>query len=101
MTLDGTLEYIGVIAIRRGELARLRLVALAELRIAQGRWVVAAEWLGFVAEHEVYPSSRMTAAQRLLDRLRDQVSPEELTAAVAHGRDLILEEIVNDLLPTL
>ncbi len=82
------------------------LLFLSELRIAQGQTMTAAEWLGFVLSHQtlLWPDHRRIIrfyAERLLDDLSDQVPPEELAAAVERGKELILEDVINDLQPTL
>ena len=127
----GALAGLGVVSTRRGNLPVAEgllsealqvarrvdsltiqvevLLGQAELRIAQGRAVDAAQWMSFVLHLQatgivafrwLLPIQRVKA-QRVLDGLRDRISPEELAVAMERGKELTLDDIVNDLLPGL
>ena len=114
---------LGVVAIRRGRLAEAErlltdalriargtknlnfitavLVGLAELKIAQGHEAVAAEGLAFILQQFRTFRFDWIDAQRSLDGLGDRLPPEELAAAVERGKELSLEDVINELLPTV
>ncbi len=115
------LARLGAVAIRRGKLAEAEgllaealgiargfvnprsilevLVALAELRIVQGRAAIAAEWLNFALHHTATNRFEQDEAQRLLDGLRNQLPPDEFAAAAERGKNLSLEEMIDELPP--
>ncbi len=59
------------------------------------------EWLSFIIDHPAADNFGRAEAQRLLDDVRNQVPAEEFSAAVERGKELTLEDVINDLLPEL
>jgi hypothetical protein len=74
------------------------LVGFARLKALAGEPARAAEWLGLVLEH---PSNDVDGRQRagaLLTTLREALPADELEAALARGKALQLQPIVDALM---
>ena len=83
-------------------LANLAMVqSLGELRIAEGELEAGAVWLSSVVHHAASGSRAGAECRRLLEDLRDQLSPGELAAAVSRGKGMTMDDVLNELPPTL
>ncbi len=95
-------EALGIARGMENQLSTLGvLVSVAGLRIAQGHVAATVEWLSFIIDHPAADNFGRAEAQRLLDDVRNQVPAEEFSAAVERGKELTLEDVINDLLPEL
>jgi len=63
-----------------------------------GEPVRAAEWLGLVLAHPSFDVDAKQRADALLATLRETLSAEELEAALARGKALDLQAVVDELL---
>ena len=74
------------------------LVVLGELLCGLGKGVQAAELLFMVKDGSYVEKRDRDQAERQLERLREQLPPEELAAAQGRAKSVKLEEVVQDLL---
>lgn len=74
------------------------LIAIAELRAAQGRVERATSLASLVLHHRNSEKRDKVDAERLLATLSEQLTAEQLEGAVRHGRELQLTEVVKEIL---
>ena len=74
------------------------LVGFAGLKARSGEPVRAAEWLGLVLAHPSFDVDAEQRADALLATLRETLPAEELEVALARGRALQLQPVVDELL---
>lgn len=70
------------------------LVRLAEVQAGQGHVEQAVGVLSFTLHHPAIDQDEKDYTQLQLDKLRDQLSTEEMDEAIEHGKTMKLEEVV-------
>lgn len=71
------------------------LVGRAEVRARQGNTMGAAEWIGLVLGHEACDDTVAAEANEVLALLRKRLPPHRLDAAMARGRSLALDAVLE------
>ena len=74
------------------------LVGFARLKALTGEPVGAAEWLGLIMAHPSFDTDAQQRAEALLTTLREALPADELEAALARGKALQLQAVVDELL---
>ena len=77
------------------------LIRLSELYVVKGDAVRATQWLGLVRQQRGYLNEHNLEVERLLAALRQQVPEQELSEALARGKEMRLDRVVPELLARL
>jgi tetratricopeptide (TPR) repeat protein len=88
----------GTVAIGSPPITLYVLVGFARLKALAGEQVPAAEWLGLVLTHPSRETDSTQRANALLAELRQTLPAEELEPALARGRALDLQAVMDELL---
>ena len=73
------------------------LVGVAQQQVEVEQCETAAELLGLILNHSALESDVRQVAESVLDRLRKEITPEDLEAAMERGKILELDQVVADL----
>ncbi len=77
------------------------LIAMAELRLAQGEFVEATRWLSLASHHPATRKSERDLADNLLEGLRHKLPADTLRRALEGGRSMALTAVLPDALSSI